>query len=260
MANNGYSCMRRSRYAHTEVSGKWVIPTYYAGKFTSDSTGNIVPEMMFGFYDYSTASYGLDIGLVLTSSGKWNVGTWRSTNVCVGAQWKDSATDGIIFSLTPGETLYCKAWIAKSGSNYYSYFNVSRSSYTGTDILSSPCCWQISSTFGALMTTGYAINREIVIAANDAVASTYETSGCYSLGGKFQAHGLKTYSGVTYNWTDANSYAFTTINTRSYQYDSNGRAVIQLRKDGGTVNTNKINASRSDAATGAIETVNINFA
>lgn len=126
------------------------------------------------------------------------------------------------------------------------------------DLLSAPCEWELSSDFGSLMTTGYAVNREIAIGANSD-ATNYETSGCYLTEGKFLQHGLVNAGGVTYIWTDENSYAFPADSKVILIGGADGRKILKLRKDNGTVDSKKISATRTDSKTGATETVSINF-
>ena len=108
------------------------------------------------------------------------------------------------------------------------------------------------------MTTGYAVNREIAIGANSD-ATNYETSGCYLTEGKFLQHGLVNAGGVTYIWTDENSYAFPADSKVILIGGADGRKILKLRKDNGTVDSKKISATRTDSKTGATETVSINF-
>lgn len=257
----GYSCQRKSRLAiFNKVYGKLQIPLYYAGVSPLDGNGNalyeknILPEMFFGFYE-SDGWHGLDIGLRMVNGGKWAVCTYRSSKAC--GSLATSNTDTRILNISPGETLFAKAWIAQEGSKYYSYFNVSRNSYDGADLLSTPYKYEISATFGAKMTQGYYVNREIAIAANPA---SYETSGAYLVSGKWMACGLVTPNNVTYVWNDANSFSFDNKSTETFVTDANGRRILRLRKDNGTVNTKRIKVGgRTDSSSGATETASIDF-
>lgn len=253
----GYSCMRKSRYSHVEVYGQWQIPTSYAGKYdATNSEKNIVPEMFYGFYKASGSGYGLDIGLYLTQGGSWKPFSNRLSTIYPSGS--TAWVEGPALALTPGERLYCKAWIAKSGNNYYSYFNVSRKSYNGTDLLSTPCCWQISNSFGADVSSGYMINREIVIAANSQ-AGNFETSGCYLYNGKFLSHGLVSSNGTTYVWTDDNSHGFSNVSGEKFVIGTGNRRILRLRNENKTVSDGIISASRTDSSSGATETVQISY-
>lgn len=257
----GYSCQRKSRLAiFNKVYGKLQIPTYYAGVSPLDGDGNalyeknILPEMFFGFYA-SDNWHGLDIGLRMVNGGKWAACTYRSSEAC--GNLVSSNTDSRILNISPGEVLFVKAWIGKEGTSYYSYFNVSRNSYDGTDLLSSPYKYEISSTFGEKMTSGYYVNREIAIAANPA---SYETSGAYLISGKWMTCGLVTPDNVTYVWTDANSFAWSNDSKEAFVSGTDGRKILRLRKDNGVVNTNRIKlGGRTDSSNGATETISIDF-
>lgn len=252
----GYSCQRRSQLTFTEVYGIWKLPTACKGNLFTDYTKNIVPEMFFGFY--TKGGYGLDIGLIYDGSGKWKPASMRMDTVYPsgGTAW----VDGNSLSLPNGTTLYCRAWIEKAGDKYYSRFNVSRTGYKDKDLLSEPYKWEVSSSFGSNMTSGFLVNREIVIASN---ASSYVNSGCYLTDGKFLQHGLVTNGGVTYVWTDENTFSWPNRNNKweSFIKDSSGRNILRLRDDDteATILLNKISVVHTNASNGATETVSINF-
>lgn len=257
----GYSCQRKSRLAiYNQVYGKLQIPTYYAGICPLDDNGNpdweknVLPEMFFGFYA-SDNWHGLDIGLRMVNGGKWAACTYRSSEVCGSMpNWN---TDSRTLNISAGEILYAKAWIGKEGTKYYSYFNVSRNSYGGTDLLSTPYKYEITATFGEKMDNGYYVNREIAIAANP---TSYETSGAYLISGKWMACGLVTPNNVTYVWTDDNSYDWPNDPNEYFVAGTGGRKILRLRKDNGTVNTNRIKlGGRTDSSSGATETASIDF-
>lgn len=251
----GYSCQRKSNLTFTQVYGLWTLPTACLGKVFSDYTKNIIPEMFFGFYNSS--GYGLDIGLIYDGSEKWKPVSYRSNTVYPSGS--SGWVEGNSLSLANGETLYCKAWIEKLENKYYSLFNVSRTGYKDKDLLSEPYRWEVSSDFGRA--SGFYVNREIVIAANEN-AGNFTTSGCYLIDGKFLQHGLVTSDDYTYVWTDARSYAFSGDKKNEHLVEgADKRKILRLRDDNtsATINLGKISVSRTNSSSGATETVSIDF-
>lgn len=253
----GYSCMREAKYKGYKVYGKLKLPTYYAGICPGDAPGaksddylkNIIPEMFFGMYD----SGGLDIG-VRVSYGS----TWRP--FIYGTVLEDATKNGDAFSsssVTAGTTLYMSAWVEKVSTNYYVKLNVSKTGYNDTDLMSAPLSSKIktTSTFGSTaLSSGLILRRENTIASNP---STYETSGCYSIGGQWLQCGYVTPSEVTYVWRDSNSKEYTGTGATA---GASNLKVLQLRKDGGTYSPDRIKVTATtDTTSGATETVSIDF-
>jgi len=257
---SGYSCMRESKYNGYKVYGKLKLPTYYAGKCPSDAPGaddddylkNILPEMFFGMYDVDGTTRGMDIGIRLSYNA-----TWRP--VIFGSIFTNSV-DGAVFpssKVTAGTTLYMSAWVEKIGDNYYAKLNISKTGYTNTDLMSAPISNIITdSEFGPkALSTGVQLRRENAIASNP---SSFETSGCYSIGGQWLQCGYVTTRNVTYTWRDSNSAIFTTPGAVA---GASGLKVLELRKDGtSTYNASRIKlTAKTDTTSGATETVSIDF-
>jgi hypothetical protein len=252
----GYSCQRKSSQTTCrEAYGKFTLPTNWAAQCPDEDTQynqNILPEFFFGFYQ-SVGSPGIDLGIRMTTNSKWRAFMWMSSGVGYSSQ----EAKGGVLTLNTSQLLYMRAWISKSGSSYYANLNISKTGYTNTDLMSSPLQHRLNDSWGnTTYNSGRQVNREISIAANP---SNYETSGCYSLNGEWLDCGYVTVGGVTYVWTNANS-AQHTANSQESFYPSSSNRLLRLRKDGASVNTNRIKViSASDSTTGAHEKVSIDF-
>ena len=250
----GYSCLRKFKFKGKSAYGKITLPSSWAGLCPGDFDGskigeNVVPEIFFGYY----CPNGIDIGIRVGGGGGWRPFCYGNNNIVLS-----STRDGQIFDtskVTIGTQLYMKTWIEMNGSKYYAKINVSKTSYSGTDLMSQPFSVELNSTFGrTALEQGCDINREITIAANP---SSYETSNAYLINGKWGATGVVTPQDVTYIWKDENSIVFTGSGATA---GASGNKVLQLRKDGGTYNTNRIKVKGvTDASDGATETVSIDF-
>ncbi|AOY75928.1 hypothetical protein [Clostridium formicaceticum] len=256
----GYSCTRKIKETikGKEAYGMVTIPSYYAGICPGDSDPNqipknVVPEIFFGFY----CPNGIDIGIRVAGGGGWRPFCYGNPGICTG-------NDGAIFSTTavkPGTVLYMRAWIEKVGTSYYAKLNVSKTGYSGTDLMSTPLSTKLSNSFGekALSSesgSGCDVNREIVIAANP---TSYETSGAYEINAKWGVCGVVSPTNLTYVWTDANSYEFPS-GTSGRTQGASGKYVLQLRKDGGDYSPSRIKVgSVTNTTSGATETVSIDF-
>lgn len=251
----GYSCLRKfTTVKGKEAYGQITIPNTYAGISPGDQTGdtsqNVVPEIFFGFYNPN----GIDIGIRVGYGGKWRTFCYGNDTICIPNLGQDGP---FLNTIAPGNLIYMRAWIEKVGTLYYAKINVSKTGYTGTDLMSSPFATQVSTAFGSTALSasgGCDVNREMTIAANPA---SYETSGAYMTNAKFGPCGVVTPGNVTYVWRDSNCKVFSGTGATA---GASGAKVLQLRKDGGTYIASRIKViGVTDPSSGATETASIDF-
>jgi hypothetical protein len=254
----GYSCQRKSAYLAKEVYGILKLPTNWASTAPDDINqyqSNILPEMFFGFYQ-SIGSAGIDMGIRMATGGKWRGFMHASSTVVYSSSENDKYTNPS-WTLSTGQQLYMRAWISSESSAYYANLNISKTGYSGTDLMSIPLKARLNDTWGsATYSSGRYVNREIVIASNPNV---FETSGCYLINGEWKECGYVHPGDNTYVWTDAYS-ADMPQNSNEAFVTVNNKRILRLRKDGGQVNQARIKViSRTNTANGATEKVSIDF-
>ncbi len=246
----GYSCKRETEASNLiEAKGKLTIPTACAGVYSPSSyNNNIVPSFVYGFWNGS----GIDIGIFLVGNNVWRP-------YC---SYQGKWLEGTQKEIAPGKTVYTHLWVEKNDKFATAHFTLSEISSNDSELINFKADVEIED-FANKFASGYKISREVVIASN---RKDYDESGCYLYNGGYSAHTLVAKNGNSFKWTDATSRNIELVNpwnNGKYEciyIDGTGKnSVLELRRDDGNVNPDRISATRSNPSTGAAESVVITY-